>query len=420
MLSPDFLKEQNMIKGLWERKFARNIYAGNLLEIFMVTAVTAVLAIRFFLEITGYPQVGGGGLHIAHVLVGGLFMLVSILILLIFLGNYSRSLAAFLGGFGFGAFIDELGKFITSNNDYFFKPSIALIYITFVLLFIFIRKISNIRYLTEKEKQVNFLEISEEAVLKGDNTYRMLLARSIPETTDNQKIFLKDLDKPAENLNEIPGLLSFSDLEPVFYTNLKHRVSNLYSWMIKKTWFIQFLITFFFVKSLVVLIEAIYVNVNIHNSAFWAIFAFLVSLAIYVILISGISNMKKISYSIILIVLSSIFPYAVLDLTLPSLSLIDWLHLGFTILAAAFSVAGILTLRKNRLKAYRLLESSVLIYIFFVHVFNFFEIQLYGIFGLAVDLVTLIGLRYMIDQESRKESGSQPILQETQPVVIRN
>ncbi len=263
-----------MIKGPWERKFARNIYAGNLLEIFMVAAVTAVLAIRFFLEITGYPQVGGGGLHIAHVLVGGLFMLVSILILLIFLGNYSRSLAAFLGGFGFGAFIDELGKFITSNNDYFFKPSIALIYITFVLLFIFIRKIRNIRYLTEKEKQVNFLEISEEAVLKGDNTYRMLLARSIPETTDNQKIFLKDLDKPAENLNEIPGLLSFSDFEPVFYTNLKHRVSNFYSWMIKKTWFIQFLITFFFVKSLVVLIEAIYVNVNIHNSVFWAIFAF--------------------------------------------------------------------------------------------------------------------------------------------------
>jgi hypothetical protein len=129
--------------------------------------------------------------------------------------------------------------------------------------------------------------------------------------------------------------------------------------------------------------------------------------------------MKKISYSIILIVLSSIFPYAVLDLTLPSLSLIDWLHLGFTILAAAFSVAGILTLRKNRLKAYRLLESSVLIYIFFVHVFNFFEIQLYGIFGLAVDLVTLIGLRYMIDQETRKESGSQPIVQETQPVVMR-
>ncbi|WP_269851628.1 hypothetical protein [Methanosarcina horonobensis] len=92
-----------MIMGPWERKLARNIYAGSLLEVFMVTAVTAVLAIRFFLEITGYPQVGGGGLHIAHVLVGGFFMLVSILILLIFLGNYSRSLAAVLGGFGFGA-----------------------------------------------------------------------------------------------------------------------------------------------------------------------------------------------------------------------------------------------------------------------------------------------------------------------------
>jgi len=409
-----------MIRSTWERIFARNIYAGSLLEIFMVTAVTAVLAIRFFLEITGYPQVGGGGLHIAHVLVGGFFMLVSILILLIFLGNYSRSLAAFLGGFGFGAFIDELGKFITSDNNYFFKPTIGLIYITFILLFIFIRKISNVKYLTEKEKQVNFLEISKEAVLRGDNTYRMLLSESTPETTNNEKVFLKNLDKPAENLNEIPGLLSSSDLEPAFYTNLKRRVSNFYGWMIKKTWFVQLLITFFFVKSLVVLIESIYINVNIENTVFWAVFAFLVSLAIYVILISEISNTKKISYSIILLVLTLIFPYAVLDLTLPSLSLIDWLHLGFTFLAAAFSIAGILNIRKNRLKAYRLLESSVLIYIFFVHVFNFLEIELYGIFGLAVDLVTLIVLRYMIAQETKTEAVSQPIAQETQPVEQLN
>jgi len=406
-----------MIKGLWERKFARNIYAGSLLEIFMVTAVTAVLAIRFFLEITGYPQVGGGGLHIAHVLVGGFFMLASILILLIFLGNYPRSLAAFLGGFGFGAFIDELGKFITSDNNYFFKPTIGLIYITFILLFIFIRKISNVKYLTEKEKQVNFLEISKEAVLRGDETYGKLLSRSMPETTKNERVFLKNLDKPVENPNKTPDLLSSSDLEPVFYTNLKRRVSNLYSLMIKKTWFTQLLITFFFVKSLVVLIESIYINVNIQNTVFWAVFAFLVSLAIYVILISGISNMKKMSYSIILLVLTLIFPYAVLDLTLPSLSLIDWLHLGFTFLAAAFSIAGILNIRKNRLKAYRLLESSVLIYIFFVHVFNFLEIELYGIFGLAVDLLTLIVLRYMIAQEIKNESGSKPVLQEKQQAV---
>ncbi|MGB9927844.1 MAG: hypothetical protein ACPK85_05505 [Methanosarcina sp.] len=393
-----------MIRGSWEIIFARNIYAGSLLEAFMVTAITAVLAIRFFLGITGYPQVGGGGLHIAHVLVGGFFMLASILILLIFLGNYSRSLAAFLGGFGFGAFIDELGKFITSDNDYFFKPSIGLIYITFILLFVFIRRISNIRYLTEKEKQANFLEISKDFVLRGDDTYRILLSESIPGRTDNQKVLLKNSDKTAENLGEILSSFPPSSLEPVVYTNLKRRVDKLYSWMIRKTWFIELLIGYFFLKTLASLIEAIYVNMDIENAIFWGVFTFLVSPAIYIILISAISTTKKVSYSMILIVLTSIFSFAVLDLTLPPLSLIDWLHLGFTGLAAGFSVAGILSIRKNRLKAYHLLESSVLIYIFFVHVFNFFEIQLYGLFGLSVDLITLIGLRYMIAQETRKES----------------
>ncbi len=46
----------------------------------------------------------------------------------------------------------------------------------------------------------------------------------------------------------------------------------------------------------------------------------------------------------------------------------------------------------------------MLIYIFFVHVFDFFDIQLYELFDLFVDLVTLMGLRYMINQEERKES----------------
>src|SRR5947209_18461248 len=83
-----------------------------LVDSFLVSAVATLLVIRIYLEAAGYPQLGGEGLHIAHVLWGGLGMLLAILLLLLFLSLTTRLIAALVGGAGFGAFIDELGKFL--------------------------------------------------------------------------------------------------------------------------------------------------------------------------------------------------------------------------------------------------------------------------------------------------------------------
>ncbi|HLL49680.1 MAG TPA: hypothetical protein VK356_03340, partial [Thermomicrobiales bacterium] len=115
---------------------ARTVLEPMLLERFFVSAIVAVLLIRAWLGLTGYPQIGGDGLHIAHMLFGGIGMLIALLMSLAFLGQRSRHLAAIVGGAGFGAFIDELGKFITSDNNYFYQPAIALIYVVFVLIFV--------------------------------------------------------------------------------------------------------------------------------------------------------------------------------------------------------------------------------------------------------------------------------------------
>ncbi|WP_269851627.1 hypothetical protein [Methanosarcina horonobensis] len=96
-----------------------------------------------------------------------------------------------------------------------------MIYITFVLLFIFIKKISNISYLTEKEKQINFLEISGEAVLKGNEAYEILLSRSVLERIETQKVFPNDSDKTSGDLDEMPDLPPPSSLEPRIYTTAK-------------------------------------------------------------------------------------------------------------------------------------------------------------------------------------------------------
>jgi hypothetical protein len=54
--------------------FPRDLGAARYLDLFVVGGVSAVLAIRFILRITGYPSLGGARFHIAHMLWGGLLM----------------------------------------------------------------------------------------------------------------------------------------------------------------------------------------------------------------------------------------------------------------------------------------------------------------------------------------------------------
>lgn len=92
-------------------------------ELFLITSVVTIILTRSFLALTGYPQVGGNGLHIAHMLWGGLLMTVAIVILISFVNTQAKWVASLVGGVGFGLFIDEVGKFVTADNDYFFSTS---------------------------------------------------------------------------------------------------------------------------------------------------------------------------------------------------------------------------------------------------------------------------------------------------------
>ncbi len=112
----------------------RDPEASTYLAGFLVSAVVTVMLTRAFLAATGYPQLGGDGLHVAHVLWGGLLMAVAFVVLLSFAGPPVRPLGALIGGVGFGLFVDEIGKFVTSDHDYFYEPTAALIYAVIVVL----------------------------------------------------------------------------------------------------------------------------------------------------------------------------------------------------------------------------------------------------------------------------------------------
>lgn len=93
----------------------------------------SVLGTRVYLALTGYPQIGGETLHVAHALWGGLLLLVAALLPLLVANRIAHSSAALLTGVGTGLFIDEVGKFITVDNDYFFPAAAPIAYGTFLI-----------------------------------------------------------------------------------------------------------------------------------------------------------------------------------------------------------------------------------------------------------------------------------------------
>jgi hypothetical protein len=168
-------------------RIVRNVEFTQLFDTFFITAITTILVIRFYLKVTGYPQIGGSTLHISHLLPGTLLMLAAILILLAAVNRGARGFAAFLAGLGFGFAWDELGKFITKNNNYFFHATPGLIYITFVVLYLLVRYTSQRRF-TENDYMANVLDLLKDAAIKDLDTReyehaKQLLSHVSPDHT---------------------------------------------------------------------------------------------------------------------------------------------------------------------------------------------------------------------------------------------
>jgi len=132
----------------------------------LVCAVSTVLLTRSFLALAGYPQVGGSKFHIAHVLYGGLLLTAACVSLLAFLSPMVKIVASVLGGIGFGLFIDEVGKFITKDVNYFYRPAFAIIYVCFLVLFGVIRWLGR-RGFTADEAVLIALESLQRAAVGG-------------------------------------------------------------------------------------------------------------------------------------------------------------------------------------------------------------------------------------------------------------
>ncbi|WP_052058770.1 MULTISPECIES: hypothetical protein [Rhodococcus] len=211
------------------RGVIRDAYGSPASEAFMVVAIATILITRAYLEATHYPQVGGKSLHIAHALYGGAAMMLALLVGWMFIGFGVRVFTVLLGGVGFGLFLDEVGKFVTKDNDYFYGPSSEIMYVLVVLLLVFSRIVREFRRPSRGESLANAAAIAADGVGHGlpdhrrDWALRMLVRAEAegadPDTVAGIRMVLGTCGRSTSRTHSLRQFVP--RLIPAFFTSAR-------------------------------------------------------------------------------------------------------------------------------------------------------------------------------------------------------
>ncbi len=310
------------------------------LDIFLAFGVAGVLGNRFFLAATGYPQVGNGTLHISHAIWGGAMMAAAIAAAVSFISPAVRGFVAVLGGAGFGWFVDELGKFITRNVNYFFRPTLAIIYSVFVAMYLLFRILERRAYRSE-EKLLNALEaVKAGAIGRLDEPTRLQALALLDQISDDDTLV-----KPVrELLRQLP---TRQQPRPSRLTRVTHRTLGVYErWTVRRGFIFTMMIFFLLlaVSNVAEILILVAGHAHLHTYTQWATFV-------------------------------------------------------SSVLSLALVIVGVCLLPRARLAALRWFEAAVLVSIFVTQVFLFADRQLAAVLNLTIAIVVWIGLRSIIRLE---------------------
>lgn len=132
--------------------------------VMLISFAVSVTVTRAFLNLTGFPQIGNSEFHIAHVLWGGLVLFSATIIPLLYANRWVYPVSAMLSGVGVGLFIDEVGKFITQSNNYFYPPAAPIIYGFFLLVVLLYSRIKRKPSEDDRTELYHALDLLEEVL----------------------------------------------------------------------------------------------------------------------------------------------------------------------------------------------------------------------------------------------------------------
>ncbi len=318
------------------------------IELTLVSAVATVLLIRGYLQLTGYPKVGNGELHIAHLLYGGLFMLLSIFLMLVLLNTGARWYAALLGGIGFGFFIDEIGKFISKDVNYFFKPAVAVMYAVFVVLFLALGALRRWRTASRPQDALaNALSLLAGAAGQPLDTTTRTSVEALLDRSDPENPVVAGLRQAlASEVGDVryaaPTYERVRDRLEQRYRRfiLKRRSQTIIAWV-----------------GVIYLLSRLPVTIRVQVDD------------------TG------------------------LDGEVASSNTAHAIQLVATLVTTAFVIIGLLVMHRSRLHAYKWFLRAVLVSLLITQLFVFYNDQFTALTGLAIDLLFYIALRYMIRRE---------------------
>ena len=338
----------------------RALDTRRLLDTLLVCAVATILVIRTQLWLSNYPQLGGHGLHIAHLLWGGLGMLVAIVVLVTLLSPVARVVGAVLGGVGLGFFIDELGKFVTSDNNYFFKPTAAIIYIFFIVFYLAGRALLERRPLSERERVVNALELAKDAAAGGMDASEQRRALSLLKGVGDSNplvLSVRALLESAPVVDEQP---------PSLMSRILQGSRVRYARLTTKRWFIRVVVAFFVLWALGSLIEnaSLLLTLEAHLTGQHAV------------RLEGTISSRAGHFGFV-----------------------RSANLAASILSGLLVIWGLVLLRRSRRAAYAMFERALLVSLFLTQVFVFLETQFGACIGFVFDVVLLLTVRFMLDGE---------------------